>query len=239
MSLTAKDDSLVIDADMVGGTQPSPDTIDKDAACVGEIITNLRQLLKRGGLASIFGAGQYSGANILPFAWKYYATGSTVSQNLTPDPYGMFSSMYAIQRGGVRMRFMGTQPGLMYRVSLRQSMPSEVDRSEWFELNTIDHPTYINDSYNRPFAVNPSELGGIAVEIPYYHYTHSTPSLSQGIGEGLQPYSFSYLRGANSQSLQLYGGAIVDYSETDVYRSGSDDCNFGSFVSIPILNIIV
>ena len=64
-------DPLIIDTDTIGGASVSQDTIVKDEACVGEVVTSLRPLLKRGSLMGYTTATSATtqNMNILPFAW--------------------------------------------------------------------------------------------------------------------------------------------------------------------------
>lgn len=228
-------DPLTVDANMIGGTSVSIDTIDKDAACVGEIITSLRPLLKRGSImGQVTADSQVTGLSLVPYAWSTNVVNGDDLTNATYDAYTIFSSIYSLQRGGIRIRAMSNATSGYAHVTLKYHPPGDTGPPFAFNTNTITAANYQLASANRPYANQLQELGGVSVEVPYYHYNHSTPTCSQMLSQTLD-YNYSNLTGSNSTTLEYFYETNVNLSQITHYRAGSDDCNFGGFVSIPML----
>lgn len=227
---------LIVDTNAVGGSKVSQDTIIKDEACVGEIVTSLRPLLKRGSLMgyTTAAAATTQNLNILPYAWVCQQAGSTFSGEMTYDIFTMLSSMYALQRGGVRLRIMQTAATGQVTASMRNSNSGEPPRNNVFSITNTSSQNYIDDSPNRPLANQLQQLGGIAVDVPYYHYNHASTSAGQMIAQDSK-YAFALTTGANNNTVDFQFQPSINFSTTTTYRSVSDDCNFGCFVSIPLL----
>lgn len=230
--------TLVIDSNNVGGTQETNDSIIKDTSCVGEVVTSLRALLRRGGHMGFTNASSATtqNINILPFAWRAQPDPLDAGE-VTYDIYGLLSSMYSLQRGGVRLRSMVTSAAGYVSTSLRFTGPDEAARTQMFKISNTSSSVFIDDSAFKPLAVQLQQLGGVGVEVPYYHYNHSTPSASQMI-TATSSYNFNPSTGSNAQSVDIQYQPAVNFGTSVIYRSGGDDCNFGGFVSIPLTTFI-
>ena len=233
--IPSKIDPLTVDANMIGGTTLTVDTIDKDAACVGEIISSLRPLLKRGSImGQVSDDSAVTGMSLVPYSWCTNTVGGDTLTNSTYDIYSVLSSMYSLQRGGVRVRAMSSAATGYTHVTLKYHPPGDTGLPNPFNTSTMTAAVYQLSSANRPYANQLQELGGVAVEVPYYHYNHSTPTCSQMLSPDLN-YNYSNLTGSNSTTLEYFYETTVNLSQITHYRAGSDDCNFGGFVSIPML----
>jgi len=233
------EDPLIIDTDTVGGASISQDTIVKDEACVGEVVSSLRPLLKRGSLMGYTTATSATtqNLNVLPFAWICQQGGTAFDADLTYDIFTMLSSMYALQRGGVRLRIMQTAAAGQVTASMRNTNGGEASRSDIFHITNTSTQNYIDDSPNRPLANQLQQLGGLAVDVPYYHYNHSSTSAGQMIAQNSN-YAFALTTGANNNTVDFQFQPAINFGTTTTYRSGADDCNFGCFVSIPLFGQI-
>ena len=142
--------------------------------------------------------------------------------------------MYALQRGGVRLRIMQTAAAGQVTASMRNSNSGEPSRNNVFSITNTSSQNYIDDSPNRPLANQLQQLGGIAIDVPYYHYNHASTTAGQMIAKDSK-YAFALTIGANNNTVDFQFQPSINFSTTTTYRSGSDDCNFGCFVSIPLL----
>jgi len=232
-------DPLIIDTDTVGGASVSQDTIVKDEACVGEVITSLRPLLKRGSLMgyTVASSATTQNLNVLPYAWICQEAGTGFTADMTYDIFTMLSSMYALQRGGVRLRIMQTSAAGQVTASMRNTNGGEPSRKDVFHITNTKTQDYIDDSPNRPLANQLQQLGGLAVDVPYYHYNHASTSAGQMIAQN-SDYTFALTTGANNNTVDFQFQPAINFATTTTYRAGADDCNFGCFVSIPLFGQI-
>jgi len=145
--------------------------------------------------------------------------------------------MYALQRGGVRLRIMQTAAAGQVTASMRNTNGGEASRSDIFHITNTSTQDFIDDSPNRPLANQLQQLGGLAVDVPYYHYNHSSTSAGQMIAQNSN-YAFALTTGANNNTVDFQFQPAINFGTTTTYRSGADDCNFGCFVSIPLFGQI-
>jgi len=224
------------DVSTVGGTIRGEISYDKEEHCVGEAITSLRSLLKRGGYMgyTLNTSATTQNVRVLPWAWTYTVTSPPAEKEVTYDPYAILSSVYALQRGGVRIRHMVTNTNGNIIASLRPTGADQADQPEIFDISNTNSQTFLDNSASSQICWGLQTLGGLSVQVPYYHYTHSSPCAAQAVGIGAS-YSFSQASGANSNVLELQYQTNVNLRTSPYYRSGADDCNFGCFVSVPLM----
>lgn len=229
----------VVDVSVVGGASQGVANFDGETACVGEVVQSFRSLLKRGGVMGYTTAAQATTQNInlLPYAWIAQDASSGGYADVTYDIYTILSSIFCLQRGGVRIRYMATSAAGLMTTSLRNTVDSEAQRDDIFHITNLSTQDFIDDCANRPLVNQLTQMGGIAVNVPYYHYTHSSPSSAQMIAVDAH-YTFKTNKGANAVSLQTQFQPAVNFATVYTYRSGSDDCNFGGFVSIPLFRYL-
>lgn len=224
------------DVATVGGTMRTDSNLDVEEHCVGEVVTSMRSLLKRGGIMGYTQATSVTTQNltVLPYAWTYTTTSPPAETEVVFDIFGILSSIYCLQRGGVRHRIMTNAATGGIFASLRPVGADQAASTEVFDIANTNTQTYMDSSSSSQLAYQMQPLGGIGVSIPYYHYTHSSPCAAQAIGTGAN-YSFSQKTGANSVRVQYQFAGNLNFRLNPIYRSGADDCNFGGFVSIPLM----
>lgn len=226
-----------ISADFVGGNDTIDVTFKKEEYCIGETISSLRQILKRGGFISKpLGDGNAQMLDILPWAWDYNLEAEITTKTTTVDPYARLSAVFALQRGGIRLRWLAeSNSGGIYAYIDRRT-PN--DQAVYPAIMTVDLVTtqenFIHAGVNGQNLLDKAYVGGYAMQIPFYHYNHSGISGSQGIGSN-SPYRLSLRNGANLNTVHVYNSQAIEYNDTYIYRSGADDCSFGAFCSIPAM----
>lgn len=228
------------DVSTVGNTQRAESSLDREEHCVGEVVTSLRSLLKRGSVMGYTKATSATTQNlsVLPYAWTYTVTSPPAESEVTFDIYTILSSMFCLQRGGVRHRIMTNAATGGIFASLRPNGADTAPAAEIFDISNTNTQTFMDSSANSQLAYQMQPLGGISVAIPYYHYTHSSPSAAQAVGIGAA-YSFSQKTGANSVKVDYQFTGNINFRLNPIYRSGADDCNFGGFVSVPLMARVV
>jgi hypothetical protein len=206
--------------------------------CIGEKISSFRTLLKLPcEMVPItpITAGNY--LSILPFAFSV-GTVSGVTNTLpviSSDLYARLASCYVYSRGGVRLKFADNS-------AVTTAVPIYVSLDIRTNTPTLRQSGYIMASFNAGGTVNATDRNNMPVmyyrsgysgevQIPQYHRFHSRVNsdctasvlfVYSNQGTGLAP-RIAVTRGTNPKS-------SID---TVVYRSISDDGNFGNFLSVP------
>jgi len=171
----------------------------------------------------------------LPYAWTYTTTSPPSEIECTFDIYTLLSSIYALQRGGVRQRIMTSSASGGVWAALNYPLPiKETTAPAIFDVTNKNTQTYLDGIANKQTAFGLQNIGGIGVTVPYYHYTHSSPSAAQAVGTGAV-YSYRPNTGANTARIEYQFQTATNFRNVSMYRAGADDCNFGCFVSIPLM----
>lgn len=240
----SSNDSCVLERVDIGASDHVVN-INNSAFCVGESITSFRSMIK--GFNFLLNNNGSTGANnvisFLPFAWEYYYnTAVPVIPSWNPDIYGTLCSIFALSRGGVRFKFVeplqaqnlatntlcgfttvttdtstGTIGSMMY-----EGVGNYVSTTELFNGTTTGTRSFFQSSVG----VHPE------VNIPQYHRYHSRSNLDHMCGT-----TYTYNNSVGSMSTRHF----IEYYSTNSnplaypMRAGSDDVNFGCFISIPPL----
>lgn len=226
-----------ISADFVGGNNTVDTTFKKEEYCIGETISSLRQCLKRGGyITKARGEGNAQLLTILPWAWDYNLESEMTTRTGSCDPFSRLSSVFALQRGGMRLRWLAESNSGGIYAYIDRRLPN--DLAAFPAILTVDLTTpqdvFIHAGVNGQNMLDKAYLGGYAMQVPFYHYNHSACSGSQGIGSN-SPYRISLRNGSNLNIVQTYNSQPITYDQTFIYRAGSDDCSFGAFCSVPAM----
>jgi hypothetical protein len=214
--------------------------------CIGEKIVSLRAMLRAPTLAPSFAASGWSTAyqQILPFGVNGVVTSATIPITYLTgaDFYSMLSSIFALSRGGVRLKGVPTTA-----TTFSDNTPCIVSLSS--PINGATSVLYVNNptttAYDgtatsnsfvtglfQPFHL--SKSGGYDVQIPQYNEYHSRPSQDHIAMGSTYPYSFTQT--ALTSRLVVNVSAPLSGSQAFYYaRSGADDCNFGLFTCIPLM----
>lgn len=233
---TGPDKLTSISSDFVGGNSNIDVTYQKEESCIGEVVTSLRQLLKRGGYmpSDTETTFQVTNMSMAPWAWSMGTPGEAYNVQYPTDPYTKFSSIFALQRGGMRIKWLSeSNNGCIYSYIDRNISDVNTARPNIF-MNKAGQTLqqFLFDSSGAQVNAEKGYMGGMATQLPFYHYTHSAPSGSQCI-TSTGNYVLDVAHGANLNILEMYFTQAMDSSKFFIYRSGSDDCNFGAFCSIP------
>lgn len=210
---------------------------------IGESVQSLRSLLRATNFVPTDSALTVTARyyNFYPFAISAVNsnTATTIKANTYADFYSLMGSMFALSRGGVRLRLidMGQRDNktmVSYNQTLRTGaitdfvVPSATDSRGFSSLLV---------RYSTPFAIQQYAAdGGVEVNVPMYSRFIARPSAASLVAPTngtltVQPT----ISGDDPVDLN---SICVDFrtapTETPVFmRCGSDDNNFGLFVSIP------
>lgn len=216
----------------VGDNTKQDIDLTKEEACVGETITSLRQILKRGGIMNTETlTSDVTQVTLHPFLYDISEGSPPTEYALGRDPYALFSSIYCLQRGGVRIKWMAdTNSGMVYyKYDKNYTSPL---LSAVLETSNNPYQHSVTSMVGAQFNMEKSYLGGLAASLPYYHYTHSSPCGAQAVNRSV-PLLNKAATGANTNLLYIIFSYPLLRNKLFFHRSGADDCNFGGFVSIP------
>jgi hypothetical protein len=224
------------DVSTIGNAKTMNAGFSQEEHCVGEAVVSLRSLLKRGSYMgyTLNSATTTQNVTVLPWAWTYTSAVTPTEKEVITDIFGLLSSMYCLQRGGVRLRNMITAGAGNLIASMNTYKIDTANSTKIFNITNKNTQTYTDGASNSQLSWGLQELGGMSVNVPFYHYTHSSPTASQAIGTGAT-YSFNPLTGANTNVVEFQYQPSINLRTNPFYRAGSDDCNFGGFTSIPLL----
>lgn len=232
---------------VLGVTNPCDDGYLNAAICVGEKVSSFRSLLKSYNM-HLWTAAPVAAKflNVRTFAAPvYYDAVGNAQPATTCDLFGVLSSIYLFNRGGVR-----------FKVSGAITNDQTIGNVPYYQMfNVLNAPT----AYTALAATNGTGLTGVTnasygnllrtyvhytnnlsadVNVPAYHYMHSRIGCEE-LSNANIPISATYSTASKSM-ISFAGGPGVNMSSTTtVHRAGSDDTNFGSFISIPPMASVV
>lgn len=216
-----------------GGAQDT--NLSKEEYCIGEAVTSFRQLLKRGGF--LVGANTDTPtctfARVFPWAWRCEEPTDGTDLQIPNDPYARLSCIYSMVRGGMRIKFLSeTNTGGIYCYLNRGIADNDTRTVYPIEVGNVVPLAFILESGGAQITMEKAYMGGVSVQIPFYHYTHSSPTGALCSSTNA-PGSLSLRSGAVVNRLYMYFSEPVKTAQLYLYRSGADDCTFGGFVSVP------
>lgn len=199
--------------------------------CIGERIMSIRQLLRRTTVKSSI-SSYVRGTNTDVFSYNPFtlATANHIASfPLFPlycgDALSTFGSMFALSRGGVRVKFNTFSTGIEQTwIHLEESGTQYAH----YETTIATDEINLGKMSNAIYAVNSTaDRNGIEVTVPAYGTTSSRgnaacieqPLTTLYMEQSLPPI---YLKNKASQSRRI-----------DISTAGADDYNLGLFVSIP------
>lgn len=229
-------------AKMIGAAAPPKFQLDTSQLCIGERITSFRQLLKR--FAGIY-CGSLGNNNFLytlPFGVPTLGTVTTTdSFTLQGDLYAELANIFMFSRGGVRYKIFPNM-GADYKVGVSLSIANlylnaatKMIQTGGVALSTNKNSSALTTVSKSSYAFyNTAENGAIEIDVPQYYINKSRNNAEHVIAVS-QPYSTTYATdlGLTIFAVNSSGVKVSTFDVPDVYRAGSDDCNFGLFVSIP------
>lgn len=244
---TSKNDSCSIERVSIGASTENVN-LNNSAFCVGESITSFRSMLKTFSLMLNQGSsdGSKNVISFLPFAWDYYYnTGSPVSCNWNPDIYGTLCSIFAMSRGGVRWKFVeplgaantATNTLSGFTTVMLDQTTGAINQMiyENTNLNYLGSQIFTGSSTGTRALFQSAVGAHPEINVPQYHRYHSRSNLDHMCNT-----TFTYQTGVGNLSTRHF----VEYYSTNgnplaiPLRSGSDDVNFGCFISIPPMTLV-
>jgi len=261
---------------MIGNTQSKPPTLAYANSSIGEKITSMRQLLKR-FTSTVNRVTPVNGSTppvpltgnryeIRPFVVTWAIRQTPVGDlytSQTPDLFSQLGAMFALYRGGVRIKYVnnvnyrrtvGSDTFKPIGMAYLDVMNTSGDRSEFTMRIKNSTTTALGSSArNNIIYFNPIEEYGVEVAVPQYSITQALPTASlrcsvqqttgggspSTIVEGQWPLN-NIIPTSYQPSVTIFDGALPTYTllaedplRPYVMRAGSEDSNFGCFVSIP------
>jgi hypothetical protein len=239
MNSSASPGQIDLKSTTIGGIVPNRPFYIAEELCQGETVPSIRMLLKRRGYLQS-GASLATVAElyiIAPFAnYWYTSNGTTIAgsaNNVTRDFYSMFSSIYSMSRGGIRLRIM-SQPSSSANVYISldhvDSNAGNVS-NVWTLSSTTTESDLILKSGNQGQAFSNAAATTIpGVFVPGHTRTVNRPNASQFMTSST---SLSYSKGETAPAQVYFYYNAASGTNSFMHRAGADDCGFGDFVSIP------
>jgi hypothetical protein len=229
----------------IGSSAITKASVENSEACIGEKIVSFRSLLKMNRILAPHTGTTTTATNwlqIYPYMVSYYwsQTPNTFYRYI-PDLYCVLSSIFVLQRGGMRFKFMNTNPATNFKpVSAFYRNVTTVGFQTWpinlsNTIDGVDTPILENNSV----MTNTSNTNGfVEVQVPQYSSTHSRNNiLLMSAGPALnmdtaRPNYSSYIL------VTTAGSNTANSVSWTIYRSVADDFQMGGFVSIPPLKVV-
>jgi hypothetical protein len=243
--MMSKDTSDVcrIEDTTIGCSTTSDDQSLNAAACIGEKITSFRTLLKSTGLLNYTfdPAGSAKFLLIRPyFASVYYNAAASPFSEQIGDLYSTLSMIFGMSRGGVRLKVLtpATQstsyPSMAYLESIESGVGFS-STSVWYSSATA-----VNGGTNTTNRLNgvPLTLCHTSANycsefsVPQYSRYHSRATFDLMANSNI-PAPVSDTNLADRNVVTFYVPGQIALTNPLVFRGGSDDANFGVFISIP------
>lgn len=224
----------------LGASNSIENTTINAEACIGERILSFRSLLKAFNLQSLNAtpiAGNFF--NVVPFGVPvYYNSLTNPYPSVTGDLYGMLSSIFLFSRGGVRLKVLTTSqsignPFVSYNYYPPINSGSFYSYAGLSDDNVEGNTQQITIRLSSASTIHHAYQNYFAeVEYPQYHSTHSRLSCDHMINLNI-PYSFATTSNATRLGTSFFAkGQAVSATGVTLHRAGSDDVNFGRFISI-------
>jgi hypothetical protein len=226
----------------IGCSTASDDKSLNAAACIGEKITSFRTLLKSTSLLNYILPPDASKFLLIRpyFASVYFNSLTNPFPYQIGDLYSTLSMIFGMSRGGVRLKVLTdasknlAYPSVAYLESL-QSTDTFNATSVWYPsataagggTNTINRFNGVPLTMCHTHANYCSEFA-----VPQYSKFHSRATFDTMVNENLPNIvSDTTLGDRNVVTFFIPGQTTID--SPLVFRGGSDDANFGVFISIP------
>jgi hypothetical protein len=239
LAVLATPQSGITPDDYLGGSKSTHDpNYERSRTCIGEKITSLRQMLRVA--RTLRWSNTYAAAALAPGVTKihpYYINtvdriaGVTTESTHSGDMYSMFSSIFAFNRGGLRIKLIAPTLANPARVGLWYEFANG-----FYQFLNEGGATFPGGSFHNTrqaycntnfLYTDPNTRGGFEVTVPNYTPTHtrSNAALICQPTVGAENYG-----AANNMALCFYDPVGV---KAEFLRGGADDFNLGCFVSIP------
>jgi len=241
--LSAPDHDTSVVTDVVGSYAPTRPQLDTACVCFGEQPSSVKQLLNRytpvnsSSTLTSSSAGVSAGAiEFNPFCLKLPtndASGNIVTPTFYNDALSIFSAGYGFYKGSIRIMSLNTATAA--NVCMTYMYPKR-------GANLTLNPTLPNSIFAGRSASNSGSFNGVGAfqlfnshtgiletKVPYYNTCHMTPVNSAGFSTSAPSYS------QNPAEPDGWLGIWTPSSATpyQLFRSASDDFQFGYFLGFP------
>lgn len=225
----------IIPTGAIGSTNSSADWLSNAAACSGEVVTSLRQLLKRPGFLGYNASGGSIYTRIIPTGWQpTFSNGTTYTVVGNSDMTTVLSSMFCLRRGGTRiMPVADSLATTQFTNAVYLPTPSDVTAEKVISF-TGTYP-FSNSLRTMPNGANwglQRNDWGTIYEFPSYATTHAQPTIGH-LYDTFTDISFSLYGNSSGQAL-IYALGGGTQPTIPWYRMGADDTNYGGFAGMPV-----
>jgi hypothetical protein len=236
-----------IATDTIGGTSLRENDIVNAVMCIGEKVSSFRTLLRSFNTLScttVLASSSYK--NFFPFGFPTWQV--DIATPVTPiaisDLYGNLSSCFLYSRGGVRLKMIplndtaatGVVRSVMTYLSPRTSASPAISRIFDSPGTTLQSNAENVWEYGQGPKVLSRLVDGQPLEVlvPQYLRYHSRLNTEHSMN-GQYPYDNikPSLATPFALDVQPIGTAAFNAYRVFWMRAGADDCNFGTFISIP------
>jgi len=225
---------------VIGGAEIREDSDMAARICVGEKVTSLLALAKRSTIIQFPGTpGVYNQFTIDPFAWAT-AIGTTATTKINAREYvdyvGLFSSVFALQRGGVRIRTSPhTTSNTGATIVKTQLIAQNLDSAPYTGVtyNNVTYATYRFAPESKDLL---SHTGGAEVFCAQYTPYHARASAGEMYATSTagHPQVFYGYAGVSNQNLVILNDGTSG-PMVDIFRAAADDFQLSMFTCIPTL----
>jgi len=226
----------------LGASNPKFDSNINALYTIGEHISSFRTLLKMTNVMPfITAAGTLKYYQMLPFSFPVVHNSGAVVTNPSNvgDLYGALSSIYLFSRGGLRLKFLQTVPPSTTQpnVTTMQVFDTGVfyPGTNFSSASTLDSTG--TDSYQLRYCGiqtyhHVQQNLTSEVQVPQYHKWHSRVNSEHMVCGPPVVYGDNGFAGSLATPLIL-NHKMSGNGDLVPCRAGSDDCTFGTFISIP------
>jgi hypothetical protein len=237
-----------VNSGVIGTAVSKPSLFNEEACCIGEVITSLRQLLKR---PSPYLA--YSNSKTLYFYpdqfGLYISSGASAEVSLSNgiDMTSVIASLFAFYRGSFRFNAIPINVTNITDIdSLVQWSYHKLHADEaGADTTRLIKSGYSSATAATAYAIATRAMGGgsfsagltkwgISFSTPFYNQNHSNPVMTHMASTAPSQVT-AFTPGQDGQSDSLVGMYVstVGNLNTTIMRHVGDDFNFGMFVGVP------
>lgn len=248
-STPSSEDPCKIVNRVIGSADLTMDNGETSAACVGELITSYRSLIKSPHLLN-WNVAPSAAAYLQISPYLYSFKNNSVlsgSPSTTTDLIGMLMSIYAVSRGGMRFKmFLDAEQCKNYSPITSMYIKEAGDFPTDALLNStngnpLGNPVatdYLNFRISGPVMLHHGyQNQALEFSVPQYDLRHSRANMANSVSK-LFPAAVS----AGNLTSRMIVTVSIPYQATInkpyVARVAAEDTNFGTFVSIPPCNLV-
>jgi hypothetical protein len=231
----------------IGGSSSNENDIVNSAMCIGEKINSFRTLVKSFNSLPNTTSGLTAGAfwAVVPFAVPWWTSDliTPIAPAFTSDLYGVLCSIFLFSRGGVRWKAvpvytaateLDAKARISYLVPMINGSPARTTSIVPGAVDISGNPPIAGAFSHGPKVISrTTNAQPIELTVPQYYRWHSRVNAIHITDAA--PYSTARPSMATPTLLQIapLGSAALNSGKMVFFRAGSDDTNFGVFISIP------